>query len=184
VRTNPRVRKVTFDDCVARANELRARGFTALRAGHPAKREPPRQAVSITEDGQARGAKLPMPRFDFYAAPVISFLNEMQAIGLLAQAKTRWADGYAHDVFWCPIWVACLAFGERFLPKDFDGLLPLPREELRRLAFEAVRDSEEAQQGLLTMFTSYVQTIQLALESAEMLGGEDAVQTILLEMGL
>lgn len=174
-----KTRAPSLDACAALANDLRARGFVPLWTGQ----------VRPGKDVQ----KIDL-YFDFHAAPVLDLLERAHAHPygqgkdipkLLSQARTRWFNGTAHDVFWTPEWVACLAHGLRLVPTTADPLFAfvgLTRRSAELMCFFALRESTEAQAGLVQAFHENVELVRLARESAKMLGGPDAVQTIMMEL--
>jgi hypothetical protein len=193
----------------ALANELRAEGFAPLIAGAPRESAPKVQGVSVrdetTRDPLERRPGFRSrrsPDFRFYSGAVLETLEAAhkatsepkKVIALLVQAQTGWAGGgRTFDVYWVPTWVAAVAHAGRVAVPALRALLTVLNPELdpgraalvlRVAALLWLEAHPEGRAPFVDAFWGAVAELEAAMESAEMLGGAEAVDAILEEIGL
>lgn len=192
----------------ALANELRAEGYSPLMSGAPnggAKV----QGVSVRDDREVdpvyrrpgfRSRR--SPDFRFYSGAVLETLEAAykatseprRVVALLVQAQTGWSGGgRTFDVYWVPTWVAAVAHSGRVAAPALRALTAALNPELdperanlvlRVAALLWLEAHPEGRARFVEAFWEAVAELEAALSSAEMLGGDAAVDAILEEIGL
>jgi hypothetical protein len=192
----------------ALANSLRAEGYSPLIAGAP-RTGGKVQGVSVRDSREIdpierrpgfRSRR--SPDFRFYSGAVLETLEAAhkatsepkRIIALLVQAQTGWAGGgRTFDVYWVPTWVATVAHSGKVALPALRALLTVLNPELdveranlvlRVAALLWLEAHPEGRAPFVDAFWGAVAELEAAMESAEMLGGAEAVDAILEEIGL
>jgi hypothetical protein len=198
----------TLTKVSALANELRAEGYSPLMSGAP--RTGARvQGVTVRDerdidplDKRPGFRSRRSPDFRFYSGPVLETLEAAhkattepgRVLALLVQAETGWrGGGRSFDVYWVPTWVGTVAHAGKVAVPALRALTAILNPELdveranlvlRVAALLWLEAHPEGRGPFVEAFWGAVAELEAALSSAEMLGGDAAVDAILEEIGL